>query len=187
MASVVPFSEIQEEFDETFGYVRQDIQAVLKSDLRLHYTLALLTCCACEMLSWHKGHRNPHAIFVELLPRTPHHQQTGRTLWEALRNGLAHRFRPDTIQIDTTSWRFSISSGAEPIIGCRLGDPLWIQINIRRFSSLVIERIDAYEQELRTSAEACSKFKELSEKTTKVISNEAANVREGLNAIGAGT
>jgi hypothetical protein len=97
MASDVLFSDIQEEFDQTFGYVRQDIGAILNKYLRLHYTIMLLTCCACEMLAWH-NEVPEHAVFVALLPDTPDYKRIGKTLWEALRNGLAH---PDTIIIGT--------------------------------------------------------------------------------------
>lgn len=34
----ITFSEIEKEFKETFGYVRQDIAKILDDDLKLHYT-----------------------------------------------------------------------------------------------------------------------------------------------------
>lgn len=186
MASDVLFCDIQEEFDQTFGYVRQDIGAILNKDLRLHYTITLLACCACEMLAWHNDVPE-HAIFVALLPDTPHYKRIGKTLWEALRNGLAHNFRPDTIKIGTNHWRFSISSDSAPLITGTVGDPHWIRINIREFSRLVIARVDAYKRELRTSAEARTRFRERLKRTTKVILAEAENVCEALNAVvGAG-
>jgi hypothetical protein len=51
----IPFKQIKDEFDQTFGYVRCDIAAILGTPLKLHYTLALLNCCACEMLTWHRN------------------------------------------------------------------------------------------------------------------------------------
>ena len=52
----IAFKEIEKEFNETFGYVRQDIAEILKKNLGLNYTIALLVCCACEMLTWHREH-----------------------------------------------------------------------------------------------------------------------------------
>lgn len=52
----ITFNEIEKEFKETFGYVRQDIDAILTKNLGLNYTIALLVCCACEMLTWHQRH-----------------------------------------------------------------------------------------------------------------------------------
>jgi hypothetical protein len=93
----------------------------------------------------------------------------GKTLWEALRNGLAHKFRPDTIRIDDDEWRFTISSepGLRPYMSVTAGQPHWIHLNIRAFSSGVISQIDAYEQELRTSAHARLIFHEKSKSYIK--------------------
>ena len=37
----IAFKEIEKEFSETFGYVRQDIAELLTKDQPLHYTIAL--------------------------------------------------------------------------------------------------------------------------------------------------
>jgi hypothetical protein len=112
----IAFKEIEKEFSETFGYVRGDIAAILKKNIGLNYTIALLVCCACEMLTWHRGLRDDQAyeVFISLLPDTELYKAIGRTLWEALRNGLAHKFRPDTIRIEDDEWRFAISSEPGP-------------------------------------------------------------------------
>lgn len=96
----IAFHEIKKEFDETFGYIRQDIAAILKTDLKLHYTIALLACCACEMLTWHGNLRKEQAyeVFTSFLPDAEEYKAVGKTPWEALRNGLAHNFRPETIK-----------------------------------------------------------------------------------------
>ena len=97
----IAFREIEQEFRQTFGYVRQDIAEILNKNLGLNYTIALLVCCACEMLTWYRGLRDDQAseVFTSLLPDTEPYKAIGKTLWEALRNGLAHKFRPDTIRI----------------------------------------------------------------------------------------
>ncbi len=161
----IAFNEIEQEFNETFGYVRQDIAKILEKQLGLDYTIALLVCCACEMLTWHRDlrHDQAHEIFASLLPEP--YRAVGKTLWEALRNGLAHNFRPDTIRIGEDDWRFSISSEHEhPHVKATKGRPHWIQLNIRTCSSLVITQIDAYERQLRTNPDARLKFREEIEK-----------------------
>ena len=173
----ISFKEIEKEFSETFGYVRQDIVELLKNDCPLHYTVALLVCCACEMLTWHLGLGDDHAhvVFTSLLPDVEPYKAVGKTFWEALRNGLAHNFRPATIKIDDDEWRFGIFSDRRgPRIRVMKGDPHWIQLNIRDLSSRVNLKIDAYEQELRTSADARLTFHQKSEKCyVKTISTEA--------------
>ena len=181
----IDFKEIEKEFSETFGYVRQDIAALLKNDRPLHYTVALLVCCACEMLTWHRGLRDDqaHEVFTSLLPEP--YKEVGKTLWEALRNGLAHNFRPATIKIGDDQWRFTIfSDRSGPRMCVTKGQPHWIHLNIRDFSSRVNVQIDAYEQELRTSADARLTFHEKSGKYyVKTIPTEAARVAEALRSV----
>jgi len=183
----IVFKQIEKEFSETFGYVRQDIVELLKNDRPLHYTVALLVCCACEMLTWHRGLRDDqaHEVFTSLLPDTEPYKGAGKTLWEALRNGLAHNFRPDTIKIGDDEWRFSISSRrGGPRMSITKGKPHWIHLNIRDFSSRVTLQINAYEQELRTSSGARLRFHEKSGMDyVKKIPPEAARVAGALRSV----
>jgi hypothetical protein len=180
------FEDIEKEFSETFGYVRQDIAELLKNDRPLHYTVALLVCCACEMLTWHRDLRDDraHEIFTSLLPATEPYKALGKTMWEALRNGLAHKFRPDTIRVEDDEWRFTISSQQHgPYMSVTPGRPNWIGLNIRTFSSQVISQIDAYEQELRTSADARLGFYEKSKSYIRTIPPEAARIAAALRSV----
>jgi hypothetical protein len=179
----IAFKEIETEFKETFGYVRQDIAEFLKNDRPLHYTIALLVCCTCEMLTWHRDLRDDQAyeVFSSLLPDP--YTVVGKTLWEALRNGLAHKFRPDTIRIEDDNWRFTISSQPGPLMRVTRGQPHWIHLNIRDFSSRVISLIDAYEQELRTSPGARLRFHEKSKTYIRTIPAEAARIADALRSV----
>jgi hypothetical protein len=181
----IAFKEIEKEFNETFGYVRGDIAEILKKNLGLNYTIALLACCACEMLTWHRGLRDDqaHEVFTSLLPDTEPYKAVGKTLWEALRNGLAHKFRPDTIRIEDDEWRFTISSQSGPYLSVAKGQPHWIHLNIRAFSSRVISQIDAYERELRTSADARRSFHEKSKSYIRTIPAEAAKIADALRSV----
>lgn len=182
----IAFKEIEKEFNETFGYVRQDIAEILKKNLGLNYTIALLVCCACEMLTWHRDLRDDQAyeVFTSLLPDTEPCKAVGKTLWEALRNGLAHNFRPDTIKIEDDEWRFTISSHQSgPRMRVTKGQPYWIHLSIRDLSSRVILQIDAYEQVLRTSADARLRFRENSKRYIKTIPAEAARIADALRSL----
>ena len=187
MATVeIAFKEIEKEFNETFGYVRQDIAEILNKNLGLNYTIALLVCCACQMLTWHRNLRDDQAyeVFTSLLPDTEPYKAVGKTLWEALRNGLAHNFRPDTIKIEDDEWRFTISSRQPgPRMRVTKGQPHWIHLNIRALSSRVIPQIDAYEQELRASADARLRFREKSKRYIKTIPAEAARIADALRSV----
>ena len=108
-----------------------------------------------------------------------------QTLWEALRNGLAHNFRPQTIKVAGDEWRYAISSKCAPQVSIEKGSPHWIMINIREFSSRVISQIDAYEKELRTSAEARLKFHEKSKSSyVKTLNSDAAWIADAKGSLG---
>src|SRR5665213_2830993 len=79
----IAFEQIEQEFDQTFRYVKQDIAKILDENLRLHYTMALLVCCACEMLAWHRDSTEDE-VFTSLLPDS--YKDVGKTLLDALRN-----------------------------------------------------------------------------------------------------
>jgi hypothetical protein len=178
----IAFKEIEKEFNETFGYVRQDIAAILKKNLGLNYTIALLVCCACEMLAWHRDLKDDE-VFTSLLPDTEAYKTIGKTLWEALRNGLAHKFRPYTISIKDDEWRFTISSGPGPHMSVFTGKPNWIHLNMRVFSERVTSQIDAYEEELRTSADARLNFQRKSKSYVKNIPADAKRIADALRSV----
>ena len=162
----VTFAKIENEFRETFGYVRQDIAAIRKKNLSLNYTVALLICCACEMLAWHKN-LEADEVFTSLLPDTEPYPVIGKTLFEALRNGLAHNFRPDTIIIGSHQWRFSFIPQQGPQVSVRKGEPNWLQLNVQDLEEQVKAKIKAYEEELQQSQSARLKFLEKSKKSMR--------------------
>ena len=165
--------------------MRQDIAEILRKNLGLNYTIALLVCCACEMLTWHRELRSDQAceVFTSLLPDTDSYRTVGKTLWEALRNGLAHKFRPDTIRIENEEWRFTISSQSGPHMSVTEGKPHWIRLSIRECSTRVISQIDAYENELRTNADARLRFHEKSKSYIKILPADADKIADALRSV----
>ena len=155
----VTFAAIEKEFSETFGYVRQDIKAILDTNPNLHYTLGLLICCACEMLAEQKGLKK-HEVFTSLLPNTEPYPVIGERMFEALRNGLAHGFRPKTL-VGSHQWRFRIGHQG-PIVSITEGRPNWVELNVKALNERVRAKIDAYEEELRDSPSARLEFRKRS-------------------------
>ncbi|MDP8991214.1 MAG: hypothetical protein M3N41_14180 [Acidobacteriota bacterium] len=181
----IAFEEIESEFEQTFRYVKQDIAKILEKDLRLHYTIALLACCACEMLAWHQDSTEDE-VFTSLLPDS--YKAVGKTLLDALRNGLAHNFRPKTIKFGNEKWRLSIySEQGGPFLKVLEDEEeqqqRWIVLNVRTLSSRIFSLIDAYEERLRTSADARLNFEQKSERSIKSISAEATRLAEAFRSL----
>lgn len=141
----VSFAEIKQEFDETLGYIRQDIRALGNSDLHLNYTLLLLICCACDSIAWHRDLRD-YEVFVSLLPDP--FKPIGKSMFEAIRNGLAHRFRPDTVVIGGSHCRFTIFWKGAAHLSVIKGQPDWLRLNNRDLTDAIVQQIDKYEAEL---------------------------------------
>src|SRR5436190_17121147 len=97
----VSFADIKSEFDETLGYIRQDIRWLLDHDSGLNYTIALLVGCACEMLAdCRVGTKTKgQVVFSELLASGELRVLANR-LYGALRDGLAHGFDTKHILVD---------------------------------------------------------------------------------------
>ena len=123
-------------------------------------------------------------VFTSILPDAEPYEALGRTLWEALRNGLAHNFRPDTIRTDNDQWRFAIfSNRSGPHMYVAKGQPHWIHLNIRTCAERIILQIDAYEQELRTNPHARLSFNEKSKRYIKTIRADAARIADALRSV----
>jgi hypothetical protein len=168
----VEFAHISGEFAETFGYVRQDIKAIRNASLSLNYTTMLLICCACQMLAWHKDLKD-HEVFTSLLPVGDPVTGLGKMIFDSLRNGLAHRFRPDTLKIGGEAWRFSISSRGETPVHVARGNPSWLLLSAAFLEERMIAQIDDYEQELRRDVHARINFVKKSAKCIRAIPTKA--------------
>lgn len=93
------YADIEREFDESLGYIHNDIQALCASRNTLNYTVALLVGVACEALEDACAYPSKLKVLAELLPDTDW-QQLAKPLFEAIRHGLAHHFDTKHIHVD---------------------------------------------------------------------------------------
>jgi hypothetical protein len=134
------------------------------------------------MLAWHKNMADDQ-VFTSLLPNDQPWKTLGKIIFEALRNGLAHRFRPDTLKIGNEAWRFRIYwHDGTPIDAVR-GNPNWVVLSAKSLEQRVIERIDAYEKELRHDPYARVTFAEKSQKSIRRVPAQARNVVSEWNML----
>jgi len=176
------WADIEKEFDESLGYVRQDIGWLREHDSGLNYTVALLICCACDMLAWHRDVPD-HQVFTSLLPDDESYRAIGKSMFEALRNGLAHRFRPDTIKIGVDQFRFTLSWKGRTHLGVINGDPPWLVLNVKVLEESVIAQIDEYQEELKRSETARIAFQEHFKNCVKEIPEAAERVARGWRSV----
>ena len=53
------FADIEKEFDESLGYIKNDISALCRQNEKVNYTVALLVACGCEVLEHFDNYCRP--------------------------------------------------------------------------------------------------------------------------------
>lgn len=154
------FADVKKEFDESLGYLRNDITAIRQGKHTVNYTVALLIGCGCEMLAAGKGDRkHPERILAELLPPGDWRLLADR-LYTALRDGLAHGFDTKHLHVDGEIIQICISWGYMQVIGIqRVDSGVGIYIGIQPLAEALCATIDQFEERLRHDQAARRLFK----------------------------
>jgi hypothetical protein len=154
------FADIKNEFDESLGYIKNDISALCRQDKTVNYTVALLVACGCEVLAEGWGdRRQPHDVFAELLPDNDW-KALAKPLYEALRNGLAHKFDTKHLHVDGQSIQIYFFWAHRQIvdIGTANGGT-GLFIGTRPLGELLCAKIEEFQQKLQTDAAARERFR----------------------------
>lgn len=154
---------VMQEFEETLGYIRQDINWLLEKDSSLNYTIALLIGCGCEMLAACAGDRNRRGerVFAELLPDTKELQTLAVRLYSALRDGLAHGFDTKHLRVDGTEHQIYLTSqGPQGITIVRNRRGIGLQIGVGALAKCLCDKITEFENQLKRDEDARRRFME---------------------------
>ena len=159
------FAEIEQEFNESLGYVRNDIIALCRQDEKVNYTVALLVGCGCEILANALGDRiQPHDVLAELLP-TEDWKTLAKPLYKALRNGLAHKFDTKHLHIDGQIIQVYFSWSQAEIVLVRLGGQ-GLFIGTRPLGTVLCSKIEELHQKLKEDLAAREQFRRAYERET---------------------
>lgn len=155
------FSEIEQEFDETLGFIQNDLAAICAKDLGTNYTAALLIGCACDVIAQRRGGRvRDFEVFAELLPDTSDWRTLAKPLFEAVRHGLAHGFDTKEIRFNggimtvTISWR-----RREHLSIDRTREKPSLVLNVQSLATALNEKIDSLREQLIDDSSACDRFR----------------------------
>lgn len=157
---IISFSDVKGEFDETLGYIRQDIKWLLDHDSGLNYTIALLVGCGCEVLADCRAgtKRRGEVVFAELLP-DGELQVLAHRLYSALRDGLAHGFDTKHIAVDGQEHQVYLDSrGPQSIEIVHNSRGVGLRIGIRSLAEALCAKITDLENLLREDEEARELF-----------------------------
>jgi hypothetical protein len=170
---------IKQEFDETLGYLRQDLRWLLDRQSSLNYTIALLIGCGCEMVAACACDKKRHGerVFAELLPREL--QALANRLYSALRNGLAHGFDTKHLRVDGTEHQIYLASlGTQEFAIVKNQRGIGLQIGIGELAGRLCTKIDELESLLTHDEDARRRFMAARQRTADLTATEAAAWRE---------
>ena len=171
------FSIVKLEFDDTLGYIRQDLRWLLEKQSGLNYTIALLIGCGCEMLDACRGEkkRRGERVFAELLPSTKELQALADRLYSALRDGLAHGFDTKHLRIDGIEHQIYLSSlGAQEFTIVKNERGIGLRIGIGALADALCAKITEFESRLEFDEDARQGFMDARQRSADLSSIEAA-------------
>ena len=172
---MIDLAVIRREFDETLGYIRQDLRYLKQSDL--NYTIALLIGCGCELLAACAGDRRRlgERVFAELLPPSTELQVLADRLYAALRDGLAHGFDTKHVRVDGTEHQIYLSSlGPQEFTIVRNDRGIGLRIGIGALAEGLCAKITEFEGRLMDDENARRRFMDARQRTADLNAIEAA-------------
>jgi hypothetical protein len=171
------FAVVKQEFDETLGYIRQDLRWLLERQSSLNYTIALLIGCGCEMLAACAGDKKRlgERVFAELLPPTKELQALAGRLYSALRDGLAHGFDTKHLRVDGTEHQIYLASlGKQEFTIVKNQRGIGLQIGIGALAEGLCAKITEFEDRLMHDEGARQCFMDARQRTADLNAAEAA-------------
>lgn len=178
------FAEIEGEFEETLGYIRGDLGWLIKNKPNLHYTVALLVGCGCEMLAACRDprRRNGEIVFAELLPAGDW-QVLATRVYGALRDGLAHGFDTKHILVDGKEHQVCLNSSEPAQFEFRNSDRgLILSVQIKSIAIALCAKITGFEHVLRQDAGARERFMNARQPPAQLSQDEAMAWRRLVRA-----
>jgi hypothetical protein len=154
------YDDIKHEFDESLGYIHNDIAWLCEHNSGLNYTVALLIGCACEALADGGAYPSKERALAELLPDDDW-KQLAKPLFDALRNGLAHSFDTKHLHVDSEAIQIYIVWNMPTAIGIKKANGAdGLFIGTRLLAGKVCAAINTFRTKLQSDPTACQRFRD---------------------------
>jgi hypothetical protein len=153
----VSYEDIREAFEEVGHNLSYDLCLLKSQILGGNYTTAFLIACACETLSRYTyGRQNGVRLFSEkMLPKE--WRPVAPSLFDAIRNGIAHNFQTKHIRIGDSLVDIGISWRQQPHLRFS-PDKKVLYLNIQTMAQQILDLLSEYEQTLRTDSKLRLRF-----------------------------
>lgn len=160
----ITYDDIKDDFEELCGFFKNDLRILLQSSVGGNYATVLVATTACEVLGPLRfdNHGNHKFFSKYLLPET--WKAVAPSLYNALRNGLAHSYATKTIlHINGANLELGISWSAKPHLQFDHQHSV-LYINVRELAHQVNEALATYEAELKAEPQLCARYKDRRQK-----------------------
>jgi hypothetical protein len=172
------FDSIKEDLYELRDFVLNDLSLLLNLPQGGNYTAALLMATACEVLGRLRYENGGGSEFFRnyLVPES--WQPVASTVFDALRNGLAHSFATKAVvQIPGAPLDLGVSWKEKPHFVYDAKDGC-LYLNVRNLSEALREAFEKYEMELRTDSKLCELFRKRRQRKMIIDVQNAAEREE---------
>lgn len=153
------FADIEGQFNRIFGFIRSDLERMLTLSPGVNSAGATLVACACEILARYRyGSGEGADAFSCLLPSGPF-QKIAKTLYDVLRNGLAHHYDTRDIKIEGRIVRLGIAWKEEAHLSVKEIDGVpHLVLNVAQLCHDLFSSFEQYRTELIESGDARDRF-----------------------------
>jgi hypothetical protein len=145
------YDDIKNDFEELRDFFKNDLCILIQSPTGGNYAATLVATTACEVLGPLRFENNGGCEFFRkyLLPESESWQAVAPSLYNALRNGLAHSYATKTIlNVNGTNVELGVSWSEKPHLQFDQKDSV-LYINVRELAQGVNDALAAYENELK--------------------------------------
>ena len=178
----VTYDDIKDDFEELRGFFKNDLRILTQSSAGGNYATVLVATTACEVLGPLRFENNGEREFFKnyLLPET--WRTVAPSLYDALRNGLAHSYATKTIfRINGANLELGISWSEKPHLQFDHQHSV-LYINVRELAQRVNEALAAYEAELKAQPQLCALYAKGRQKKRE-INVHTSSEREAWKAL----
>lgn len=173
----IPFEQIEKEFGRLRSFLKADLDLILQPGIGGNYVSASLITCACDALGWlHYGQKNGGARFFseKLLPQE--WKMVGKTIYDAVRNGLVHSYETKNIVLNGSKIVIAISRKDRPHLTFST-DKKYLYLNVQQLAQDLGQALCDYENQLRENEETRETFFKYMTKERELF---VKNPEEGL-------
>ena len=171
----VQYETIQKKFEEIKSFITHDLGVLVNSPSGVNYTAALLIACACETLAWFKyGKQNIGDQFLRDMMLPEQWKPVSKSLYDALRDGLAHAFETMNVKVGSKQFDIGVSWGNHKHLTFNENHSI-LYLNMKTMADHLLIAIANYEQELKNNPTVREKFFETMRKMRNGFSQDVSN------------